>query len=420
MAAKQSNKDKDSNNSVVSELTIYNTSNSNPNPNPNNNNRTTCTTRSEHNNERNIHGQEQMSVSTLTASNAVISVIERNLAAVNVTVSMRELLSDRGLMKALYNREVHVEIRDLDYDNIENGGNINEEDDDDYYCRPQMGSISTDPSSAPSSDHEELPVAMPVLMSDGAQAQAQDEDILYSSNNNNISHSEMIVVQAVAVPWYNNYTPRRKLMILSLFGMFIAVILFGVGVIVSLGDQSSGGRDDNSDIGSIDIGINDKDEELTVIGNVYSVTEGEMWTNNTGWVELDNDLENSNVDVLCSCYGIICAAGKTHYSGKYISRVDLSDNNLIGGISDVLESLVFWHMEPVLTIEHIDLSSNYLEGDLTESSTYLQKFLYLKSLDLSNNEGLSGSIPKSLCNKNNLQIAVGCGISCSCCVPRDC
>ncbi len=70
---------------------------------------------------------------------------------------------------------------------------------------------------------------------------------------------------------------------------------------------------------------------------LYTLTSGEMWVNNTNW------LVNKDNITICNWFGISCA-------GKWVQKLDLSNNGLGGLLPDK------WERVPYM--ESVDLSSN--------------------------------------------------------------
>ena len=110
-------------------------------------------------------------------------------------------------------------------------------------------------------------------------------------------------------------------------------------------------------------------------GNTLGIDEG-GWTDENEWY---NGLPSS------AWYGV------TINSGNRVSELELSDNNLVGGLTNALEVLdnLVW----------LDLSENRLTGEIP---TELGKLTRLQSLDLHDNE-LTGDIPSELGDLTRLQ-----------------
>lgn len=79
------------------------------------------------------------------------------------------------------------------------------------------------------------------------------------------------------------------------------------------------------------------DDQYAFLQELYDLTSGEMWTNNTNW------LVKSDSITLCNWHGITC-------SGKWVQKLDLHSNGLGGPLPDKWERLPY--------LESIDLSSN--------------------------------------------------------------
>ena len=79
------------------------------------------------------------------------------------------------------------------------------------------------------------------------------------------------------------------------------------------------------------------DDQYAFLSELYDLTSGEMWVNNTNWL-----VHNENI-TLCNWYGIVC-------SGKWVQKLELKSNGLGGPLPDK------WERVPYL--ESIDLSNN--------------------------------------------------------------
>jgi len=116
-------------------------------------------------------------------------------------------------------------------------------------------------------------------------------------------------------------------------------------------------------------------DQLDFLTELYTLTSGEMWVNNSNWLVNDNDT------TICDWYGITC-------SGKWVQKLDLSSNGLGGPLPDQ------WERVPYL--ESIDLASNKILGTLSASIGNLS----LSSLILSGNS-FRGTIPSTIGNINS-------------------
>ncbi len=106
---------------------------------------------------------------------------------------------------------------------------------------------------------------------------------------------------------------------------------------------------------------------------LYDSTDGENWTDNTGWKETDTP---------CSWFGVTCA-------DNTITRIDVRENNLVGTLPS-LSAL------PDLT--YLYLFDNQLSGSIPDLNT-LTELVYLR---LHTNQ-LTGTIP-NLSSLTNLQV----------------
>jgi hypothetical protein len=78
-------------------------------------------------------------------------------------------------------------------------------------------------------------------------------------------------------------------------------------------------------------------DQLDFLSELYDLTSGSMWKNNTNW------LVNDNTTSICDWYGITC-------SGKWVEKLDLNNNGLGGPLPNAWERLLY--------LDSIDLSSN--------------------------------------------------------------
>lgn len=113
------------------------------------------------------------------------------------------------------------------------------------------------------------------------------------------------------------------------------------------------------------------DKERAALMALYNSTDGPNWTNNAGWGS-DSPIWDW--------------AGIMSRTGRRITHIELSSNNLSGSLPAEIGDLV--------NLEHLDLSINNLTGTIPSSIGYLSKldFLSLKS------NALEGSIPESFNN----------------------
>lgn len=114
----------------------------------------------------------------------------------------------------------------------------------------------------------------------------------------------------------------------------------------------------------------------TLIG-LYDSTEGDTWTDNTGWLQTVTP---------CSWYGVTCDAGQ-------VTRLELGSNNLTGAIPAELGSLG--------ALRYLDLTFNQLSGSIPSQLGGLTSLEYLY---LSFNNNLNGTIPPALGDLSNLQV----------------
>lgn len=79
------------------------------------------------------------------------------------------------------------------------------------------------------------------------------------------------------------------------------------------------------------------DDQYAFLSELYDLTSGSMWKNNTNWLIRNNDT------TLCNWHGITC-------SGKWVEKIDLSGNGLGGPLPDKWERIPY--------LDNLDLSSN--------------------------------------------------------------
>lgn len=110
--------------------------------------------------------------------------------------------------------------------------------------------------------------------------------------------------------------------------------------------------------------------------DLYNMTNGNNWTNNTGW---DMGAQNTNCSP-CNWFGITCD------NQENIIEIDLTNNNLSGTIPSTLEDLT--------KLRSIKLLINNLTGNFPDIWSDMSDLEYI---DLSNNQ-FTGSMPNSLGN----------------------
>ncbi|MCX6579250.1 MAG: fibronectin type III domain-containing protein [Candidatus Aminicenantes bacterium] len=151
-----------------------------------------------------------------------------------------------------------------------------------------------------------------------------------------------------------------------------------------------------------------QESERNALIALYNSTNGDGWTNNSGWktAPLHTD-------------GFAMPGNERHWfgitvQGEQVSKIDLKENNLSGGIPTELGSLTniqeLFLYENQLTggipasfgtiseLTSLNLSSNQLTGNIPQE---LGNLLNLVSLNMKANR-LTGAIPANLINLNNL------------------
>ena len=140
-------------------------------------------------------------------------------------------------------------------------------------------------------------------------------------------------------------------------------------------------------------------EERTALISLYNSTNGDDWTDNSGW----NGAEGTE----CNWYGITCI-------DDHIAYIYLNSNNLTGelpheisGLTSLIELYlpsnnisgeIPSEIGQLKKLEVIDLANNHMTGSIPHE---LETLSTLYQLNLANNE-LSGSIPETLFTLSNL------------------
>lgn len=119
--------------------------------------------------------------------------------------------------------------------------------------------------------------------------------------------------------------------------------------------------------------------EIETLMTLYESTDGDNWTNNSGW-----ETRSINSEPCKDWYGIRCD------SLSRITQIHLNFNNLRGTIPESINEL--------RKLKILDLSQNEIVGKIPES---IGDFRELTHLSLSDNK-LKGSLPEALWNLNKL------------------
>jgi len=116
--------------------------------------------------------------------------------------------------------------------------------------------------------------------------------------------------------------------------------------------------------------------EKNALKALYDNTEGDSWTNKTGW-DFSTPVTSWNSTSKTGWYGIIVTNG-------HVSSLDLYNNNLKGQIPTEIGKLIF--------MERLYLHNNFLSGSISSGIFELKslKTLYLRA------NSLSGSIPQEI------------------------
>ena len=121
-------------------------------------------------------------------------------------------------------------------------------------------------------------------------------------------------------------------------------------------------------------------QERLVLAILYYATGGDEWTSNSGW------LDATHHD---TWFGVTTDSSTNSY---YVSRLDLSDNELTGPIPTQFGQLT--------TLEKLSLYNNKLTGSIP--STKIGQLTSLEYLSLSDNE-LTGPIPTQIGQLTSLE-----------------
>jgi len=129
------------------------------------------------------------------------------------------------------------------------------------------------------------------------------------------------------------------------------------------------------------------EDDYIGLRNLYLTTNGNNWTNNTGWPDANFFMNNP---VLPTGIDISTWTGVTLNDAGCLVQLSLFNNNLSGSIPPELGNLT--------KLTHLSLSINNLTGPIPST---LGNLLNLTTLNLSNNE-LTGSIPWQIGELPNL------------------
>ena len=124
----------------------------------------------------------------------------------------------------------------------------------------------------------------------------------------------------------------------------------------------------------------DREDELDSLKTIYEVTNGENWTNNSGW--LDAKVEH------CEWYGVTCN------SDGFVIGIELRDNNLRGRLPvysryELLDfPFIHRHIQNgivnLYSLESLDMADNHLTGNIDYLPLY--RLNMLTHFDISGNK----------------------------------
>ncbi len=121
--------------------------------------------------------------------------------------------------------------------------------------------------------------------------------------------------------------------------------------------------------------------ELTALISLYNSTNGDAWTNNSGWKKANGEFDSLNV---ANWYGVTVDSCS-------VTKIIISSNNLQGNLPPELGDL--------LNLSILGLSYNNIDGQIPNELGNLTKLTFLSL----NNNLLSGSIPSSIGSLANLE-----------------
>ncbi len=125
--------------------------------------------------------------------------------------------------------------------------------------------------------------------------------------------------------------------------------------------------------------------ERTALINLYNSTNGNNWSDRTGW--------NGPVGSECSWYGVVCDASQTH-----VIAVALRNNHLTGRLSSFTQVYSGYLVLGLTSLQGFDVSYNELTGSIPDLG-WVGQMQYF-SVD---HNHLTGSIPASLSSLGNLR-----------------
>lgn len=121
------------------------------------------------------------------------------------------------------------------------------------------------------------------------------------------------------------------------------------------------------------------DAQISVLEELYELTDGDVWIDNTGWL---TDCDPCGTTSGTPWYGLTC-----NVVGEVI-KVDLYNNGLIGEYGDDTNASLSNHLCDLPAVQHIDLSNNQLTGVIASCF-----FTTAKDTLKLNDNMLSGEIP---------------------------
>lgn len=132
-------------------------------------------------------------------------------------------------------------------------------------------------------------------------------------------------------------------------------------------------------------------DDYTALRALYLSTDGDNWTDNTGWPDaltfMANPTPQSGTD-MSMWYGIVCQEFRGGPTDK-VNYVEIEDNNLIGSIPNEIGGMSI--------LKSLRLNDNSISGDLSSLST----LNLMNTLDLSRT-GVAGNISALSTTQTNI------------------
>ena len=366
-------------------------------------------------NPSNIAGPMAVGSSSEMGTHLEVSIVDQNLAAFQLssTSSQQENMSEFDMIKARYNRRVNVETREIEDHSV-----LQDTQEQQEYVVNVLNvwrGISTvnDVSGNGDIDEQKEEDELNVLMEHEHEASVVNDTlpvaILVPQYDEFHSGDEVIPITTKVLTWYETRSISWKIS----FGLFWTILI--VGITAAAFATQNKPVNHNSQMQ----GLSNTIEDMKAIIDVYNVTQGERWHNNTGWAEYIKKYEYNEASLanyVCDFYGIYCEPdGIDGVTSRKITIIKFANNKLVGSIDETFRLLA-----SIKTLEFIDVSSNSLSGNVTSA---IQYFVNKPPMTLSLvGNPVVGYIPESACyatgslgSLEKRTIWADCHISCGCC-----